>query len=61
MSSDSGFSEEDWPRYEPRMRRQARRLVRKHRDKIERVATVLLQRVTLAKDEIDDLMAETVK
>ncbi len=38
------------------MRRQVRRLVRKHRDKIERVATVLLQRVTLAKDEIDELM-----
>lgn len=49
-------SDEEAERYEPRMRRQARRLVRKHRDKIERVATVLLQRQTLAEDEIDDLM-----
>jgi hypothetical protein len=57
QSSDSGFSEEEWFRYEPRMRRQARRLVRKHRAAIERVAAVLLQRGTLTKDEIDELMA----
>ncbi len=56
ISSDSGFSEENWPRYEPRLRRQTRRLV--HRDKIERVAKALLQRKHLEADEIDGLMAK---
>jgi hypothetical protein len=55
------FKNDEWPRYEPRMRRQARRLVHKHRDKIERVATVLLKRGTLAKDEIDELIRMGLK
>jgi hypothetical protein len=42
-SSDSNFSPEKWTRFEPRMRRQTRRLVRKHREKIERVAADLLE------------------
>ena len=46
-----------WDRYEPRMRRQTRRLVRRHRDKIERVAKALLERETLQPDEVDALMA----
>jgi len=46
-----------WRRYEPRMRRQTRRLVRKHRDKIERVAAALLERWKLEPDEIDALTA----
>jgi hypothetical protein len=49
-------SGEEWARAEPRMRRQARRLVRKHRDKIERVAKALLQRKSLTPDEVDQLM-----
>lgn len=50
------FSEAAWKRYEPRMRRQTRRLVRKHRAKIERVAAALLERRELSADEIDALV-----
>jgi ATP-dependent Zn protease len=39
------------------MRRQTRRLIRKHRDKIERVATALLERGMLTAEEIDRLVA----
>ena len=46
-----------WMRYEPRMRRQARRLVRKHHAKIERVARVLLDRQRLEASEIDTLLS----
>ena len=45
-----------WQRYEPRMRRQTRRLIRKHRDKIERVAAALLERDTLTANEIDAIV-----
>jgi ATP-dependent Zn protease len=48
---------EFFDRYEPRMRRQTRRLVRHHRDKIERVAKALLERETLQPDEVKALMA----
>ena len=43
MMADRGtdLSDEQWERYEPRMRRQTRRLVRKHRSKIERIAAAL--------------------
>jgi hypothetical protein len=51
------FSDYDeWSRYKPRMRRQARRLVRRHRDKIERVAGALLERGTLEAHEVDSLV-----
>jgi hypothetical protein len=39
------------------MRRQTRRLVRKHRDKIECVAAALLERWKLEPDEMDTLIA----
>jgi hypothetical protein len=55
-SSDSECSGDEWDRYEPRMRRQARRLIRKHRATIERVAAELLKRRTLTKDEADALV-----
>jgi ATP-dependent Zn protease len=42
---------------EPRLRRQARRLVRKHRAAIGRVAKALLMRKTLSRDEVDALIA----
>jgi ATP-dependent Zn protease len=51
-------SDEEWERYKPRMRRQTRRLVRKHRDKIERVATALLQCKSLQSDEIYELIED---
>jgi hypothetical protein len=56
---------DDWPKIGgrkaralnlPSLRRQARRLVRKHRTKIERVAAALLERGTLGPDEVDELI-----
>ncbi len=47
---------EDWARWEPRLRRQTRRLIAHHRDTIERVAEVLLEHGTLEPDEIDRLV-----
>jgi len=56
---DSGHAEiPDWPRYEARARRQVRRLVRKHRRKIERVAAALQRRTTLTAEQIDRLMQD---
>jgi ATP-dependent Zn protease len=49
--------EQFWDRYEPRMRRQTRRLVSHHRNKIERVANALVERETLQPDEVEALMA----
>ncbi len=57
MADSIGLSDEQWERYEPRMRRHTRRLVRKHRSKIERVAGTLEERGTLQAQEIDLLMA----
>jgi len=42
----------------PRLRPACRRLVRRHRDKIERVAQALLLRRTLTPDEVDELIAQ---
>jgi len=47
---------DDWLRWEARMRRQTARLVRKHRNKIERVAALLMERGTLQPPEIDSAM-----
>jgi len=47
---------DDWLRWEARMRRQTARLVRKHRDKIDRVVRALLKRRTLQAHEIDALL-----
>ena len=44
-----------WERAEQRMRRQTRRLVRRHRLAIERVAAALVERGTVQPEEIDDL------
>jgi ATP-dependent Zn protease len=57
-SSDTGFTEAEWERYEPRMRRQTRRLVRKHRAKIERVAAALLKHRTLQPADVDAAMVD---
>jgi ATP-dependent Zn protease len=56
-SSDSNLTVDLWVRYEPRMRRQTRRLVRKHRHKIERVAEELLRHKTLSADQVDEVVA----
>jgi ATP-dependent Zn protease len=56
MMAESGHAELPdalWQRYEPR----TRRLVRKHRTSIERVAEALQARQTLQPDEIDALIA----
>lgn len=47
---------EEWSRWEPRMRRQTRRLVRRHRATIQRVADNLKKRKTLTAEEIDAIM-----
>ena len=47
-----------WDRWETRLRRQTVRLVRRHRKAIERVATALVEKETLAATEIDALMDE---
>jgi len=52
------LSDEEWRRYEPRMRRQVKRLIRKHRVAIERVAAALLERDELEDNDIDLLFAE---
>lgn len=55
-SSDSGFTPATWAVYEPRLRRQAQRLVRKHRNRIQRVANALVERETLQATEVDVLV-----
>jgi hypothetical protein len=55
-SGDAEFSEAEWERSEPRMRRQVGCLIRRHRDKIENVATALLERCTLSAAEIDAVL-----
>jgi len=58
LSDELGFSEAEWwERYESRMRRQVRRLVSNHRDKIERVALALLEHQTLSAAEIDAVLS----
>jgi ATP-dependent Zn protease len=42
----------------PLLRPMCRRLVRKHRDKIKRVAKALLERRTLTADKVDELITQ---
>jgi ATP-dependent Zn protease len=56
VSSDGFSSHDEWKRYEPRMRRQVRRLVRKYRAKIEPVAQALIEREILSSEEVDQLV-----
>jgi hypothetical protein len=58
QSRYSELPDDLWQRYEPRMRRQTRRLIRKHRASIELVAAALQACGTLAPDEIDTLIAQ---
>jgi ATP-dependent Zn protease len=56
QSADANFSEEEWERFEPRMRRQTSRLIRRHRAKIEMLARALLERRTISGPKIDALL-----
>jgi hypothetical protein len=57
VGSDDSDLEGRWDHYEPRMRRQTRRLVRKHQAKIKRLAGALLvQNKTLRDDEVHALI-----
>jgi hypothetical protein len=47
---------DDWDRYEARLRRQCRRLVRRHRAGIDRIAQELLRRRKLEGDEVTALL-----
>lgn len=47
------YGEDDWQRYEERLRRMTAQLVARHRDKIERVAQALIERSTLSAEEIN--------
>ncbi len=56
---DSRYAEipaDNWEQYEARFRTQTRRLIRRHRGNIERVAAALLDRGKLQPDEIDALL-----
>jgi hypothetical protein len=55
MFEETGFEEDRYEYYEGRLRRFTRYLVRRHRDKINRVAEALLARGRLTAEEIDDL------
>jgi len=55
-SSDGFPSYDKWKRYEPRMRRQVRRLVRNHRAKIQRVVQALREQTTLTGENADKLV-----
>ena len=45
----------DWGRWEARLRRQTRRLIQRHRDRIERVADALLAKGKLSEKQLDKL------
>ena len=60
-SADSGIRREDWSRYEARLRRRCKTLVRRHRTAIERVAAGLLASGTLTPEQIDHSMAAELR
>ena len=60
-SPEAELPNDVWARYEPRMRRQTRRLVRRYNYSIEAVAGNLLEREALSGEEIDRIFGETWK
>jgi ATP-dependent Zn protease len=50
----------DWVKREARLRALTRVLVRRHRGLIERVSTALMERKTLSRGELDNLMGRSV-
>ena len=49
-----------WERLEPRLRAMTRMLVRRHRNRIERVAKALLAKTTLSAKQVDKLVGRSV-
>jgi ATP-dependent Zn protease len=58
MLADLLHPDMDAVRYEARLRRATRALVRRHREKIEAVAMSLLERDTLGADEVDAIFRQ---
>ena len=50
---------DDWPKFEARLRAQTRRLIRRHRQSILRVAEALIERGTLQANELESLIRIT--
>jgi hypothetical protein len=60
MAEELDHDPADWGRWEARLRRQTRGLIRRHRDRIERVANALLARKKLSAKQIDKLAGHSV-
>jgi ATP-dependent Zn protease len=54
------MSDADWERREARLRAMTRMLVRRHKERIERVAKMLLAETTLSAEKIDKLVGRSV-
>ena len=53
-------SSTNWARLEPRLRKMTRMLVRRHKERIERVAKAFLARPTLTAKQLDKLVGRCV-
>jgi hypothetical protein len=60
MAEQLESADESWHRIEARLRAMTRMLVRRHRALIERVATALIDRKTLSREELDALVGRGV-
>jgi hypothetical protein len=60
MAEQLESPDESWHRIEARLRTMTRMLVRRHRALIERVATALIDRKTLSREELDALVGRGV-
>jgi pullulanase/glycogen debranching enzyme len=60
MAKEPDHDPAQWARWEVRLRRQTRRLIRQHRDKIEQVADALLAKGKLSAKQIDNLTDRSV-
>jgi ATP-dependent Zn protease len=60
MAEELDSDPDEWVRLEARLRAMTRTLVRRHRALIERVASALLERKTLSREELDGLIGRSV-
>ncbi len=60
MAEQLDIPDEHWDRVEPRLRAMTRMLARRHRALIERVAAALIDRETLSREELDELVGRSV-